>query len=104
MLPKDSSIITCRVRLLASTSDTMSISMCRKAADFFERHGRSTPHSKGQARQCFYEGEIMNLRTICLLCTVLLLVGCGRSVKINEAVRKEAETAGNEAPRGCHTE
>jgi hypothetical protein len=44
----------------------------------------------------------MNLRTICLLCTVLLLVGCGRSVRINEAARKEAETAGNEAVDGLH--
>ena len=40
----------------------------------------------------------MNLKTICL-CTVLLIVGCGssRSAKFNEAARKEAETAENEA-------
>lgn len=39
----------------------------------------------------------MNRKTICLLGAVLLIVGCGRSVKVNEAARKEAEAAENEA-------
>lgn len=41
----------------------------------------------------------MNRKTICLLWAVLLIVGCGssQSVKFNEAARKEAETAENEA-------
>lgn len=41
----------------------------------------------------------MNRKTICLLCAVLLIVGCGRShsAKFNEAARMEAETAENEA-------
>jgi len=41
----------------------------------------------------------MNRKTICLLWAVLFIVGCGRlqSANINEAVRKEADTAENEA-------
>ena len=41
----------------------------------------------------------MNRKTLWLLCAVLLIVGCGRSqsAKFNEAARKEAETAKNEA-------
>jgi len=40
-----------------------------------------------------------NQKTIWLLCAVLLIAGCGRSqsVKINEAARKEAQTAENDA-------
>jgi hypothetical protein len=38
-----------------------------------------------------------NQKTIWLLCAVLLIAGCGssQSVKINEAARKEAQTAEN---------
>ena len=41
----------------------------------------------------------MNRKTIWLLCAVLLIAGCGssQSAKINEAARKEAQTAENEA-------
>ena len=39
----------------------------------------------------------MNRKTIWLLCVVLLIIGCGRSVKFNEVARKEAEAAENEA-------
>lgn len=41
----------------------------------------------------------MNRKIICLLWAVLLIIGCGssQSVKINEAARKEAETAEKEA-------
>jgi hypothetical protein len=39
----------------------------------------------------------MNRKTICLLWAVLLIVGCGKSAKFNQAARMEAETAGNEA-------
>ena len=40
----------------------------------------------------------MNLKTIGLLCAVLLIVGCGssRSARFNEMARMEAETAENE--------
>ena len=40
-----------------------------------------------------------NQKTIWLLCAVLLIAGCGssQSAKINEAARKEAQTAENEA-------
>ena len=42
---------------------------------------------------------MMNRKTIWLLCAVLLIAGCGssQSAKINEAARKEAQTAENEA-------
>src|SRR5688572_13408478 len=71
------------------------------AESCFNKVNGEAQHPRGRVGNPFHftGGEIMNRKFICLLWAVLLIVGCGssQSVKINEAARKEAETAENEA-------